>query len=185
MTAARERCLIRLPLGWPGAYCRFDHPLAFLGYDGGAGLGSGPGMAVGAALALKGSGRLPLAVLGDGDFLMAAQALWTAAHYDIPLLVVIADNRSYFNDEMHQERVARARARPVENRWIGQRLDDPPVDIPALARSLGAEAPDPIEDADTLVEALREGADRVAAGGLVVLDVIVDPSYATEMVAKD
>ncbi len=139
-TAMRERCLIRLPLGWPGAYCRFDHPLSFLGYDGGAGLGSGPGMAVGAALALRGSGRLPVAVLGDGDFLMSAQALWTAAHYAIPLLVVVANNRSYFNDEMHQERVARARERPVQNRWIGQRLDDPPVDIPALARALGAEA---------------------------------------------
>ena len=51
-----------------------DHPLDYLGQDGGAGIGSGPGMAVGAALALEGSGRLPVAVLGDGDFLMGGTA---------------------------------------------------------------------------------------------------------------
>lgn len=86
---------------------------------------------------------------------------------------------------MHQERVARARERPVQNRWIGQRLDDPPVDIPALARSLGAEAPATVHDASDLIGALGTAADRVAAGGLVVLDVSVDPGYATEMLATD
>ena len=60
-----------------------------------------------AALALKGSGRVPVAVMGDGDFLMGVTALWTAVHYRIPGLMVIANNRSFFNDEMHQERVAK------------------------------------------------------------------------------
>ncbi|MFN9939461.1 MAG: EamA family transporter, partial [bacterium] len=41
---------------------------------------------VGAALALRGTGRLPVAVLGDGDTLMGIQAFWTAVHYGIPLL---------------------------------------------------------------------------------------------------
>ena len=57
----------------------------------------------------QGSGRLPVAVCGDGDFLMGDTALWTAAHYQIPLLIVVANNRSFFNDELHQERVARMR----------------------------------------------------------------------------
>ena len=43
---------------WP-----FRHPLDFLGSDGGGGVGAGPGIAVGAALALKDSGRLPVAHL--------------------------------------------------------------------------------------------------------------------------
>ena len=43
---------IRLPLGWPGESCRFEHPQDYIGFDGGGGIGSGPGMAVGAALAL-------------------------------------------------------------------------------------------------------------------------------------
>jgi len=114
-------CLIRLPLGWSGDAWPFRHPLDFLGYDGGAGIGSGPGMAVGAALALRGGDRLPVAVLGDGDYLMGVQALWTAVRHRIPLLVVVANNRSYFNDELHQERVASTRGRDVRNRWIGQR----------------------------------------------------------------
>ena len=39
-------------LGWNGADLEAGHPLDYLGLDGGAGIGSGPGMAVGAALAL-------------------------------------------------------------------------------------------------------------------------------------
>src|SRR6185437_12577027 len=68
--AGSPACLVRLPLGWHGADLEASHPLDFLGMDGGAGIGSGPGMAVGAALALEGTGRVPVAVLGDGDLLM-------------------------------------------------------------------------------------------------------------------
>ena len=71
--------------------------------DGGAGIGSGPGMAVGAALALENSGRLPVAVLGDGDFLMGGTAVWTAAHYRLPLLIVVANNSFFYNDVVHQQ----------------------------------------------------------------------------------
>ena len=39
-------------------------------------------------------------MLGDGDFLMGATALWTAVHYRIPLLVVVSNNNSFFNDEL-------------------------------------------------------------------------------------
>ena len=53
--AGAPACLVRLPLGWHGADLEAGHPLDFLGMDGGAGIGSGPGMAVGAALALEGS----------------------------------------------------------------------------------------------------------------------------------
>ncbi|MCM3755699.1 thiamine pyrophosphate-dependent enzyme, partial [Bacillus licheniformis] len=105
--------LLRLPLGWSGELWDFHSPLDYLGYDGGAGIGSGPGMAVGAALALAGTGRLPVAILGDGDFLMGNTALWSAAHFDVPLLVIVANNQSFYNDEVPQERVARERGRPV------------------------------------------------------------------------
>ena len=69
---------------------------------------------------------------------MGVTALWTAAHYRIPLLLVVANNRSFYNDEVHQERVARMRNRPVENKWIGQRMTDPEIDLAALARAQGA-----------------------------------------------
>ena len=89
---------------------------------------------------------MPIGICGDGDFLMGATALWTATHYRIPLLIVVANNRSFYNDEVHQERVARMRNRPVENKWIGQRISDPDIDLAALARAQGARGFGPVDD---------------------------------------
>ena len=69
-------------------------------------------MAVGAALALADTGGLPVAVLGDGDFLMGGTAVWTAAHYGLPLLIVVANNAFFYNNVVHAERVAAQRQRP-------------------------------------------------------------------------
>ncbi len=169
---------IRLPLGWPGEYCRFAHPLDYIGFDGGGGIGSGPGMAVGAALALRGGDRLPVAVVGDGDYLMGVTALWTAVHYRIPVLIVIANNESFFNDELHQERMARVRGRPVENRWIGLRMSDPAMDLAELARGQGAEGYGPVRSTAELALTLEQAVADVRAGAVAVVDVRVLPEYS-------
>jgi thiamine pyrophosphate-dependent acetolactate synthase large subunit-like protein len=174
--AGHSACLARVPLGWSGSDWSFGDPLDYLGQDGGAGLGSGPGMAVGVALALKDSERLAVAVLGDGDFLMGATALWTAARYRLPLLVVVANNRSFLNDEIHQERVARARARPIENRWVGQQIRDPDPDLAALSRSLGLGGFGPVAARSELTGMLAAAVAAVAGGESVVVDVRVLPS---------
>jgi thiamine pyrophosphate-dependent acetolactate synthase large subunit-like protein len=168
-------CLVRLPLGWAGADLEVRHPLDYLGYDGGAGIGSGPGMAVGAALALEGTGRLPVAVLGDGDFLMGGTALWTAAHYRLPLLIVVANNSCYLNDVVHQERVARQRQRPAGNSWIGQAITDPDPDLGAFARSLGFQAGEQVRDRSALPAALAAAAAAARSGQCVLVDVRVRP----------
>lgn len=173
----RDVCLMRLPLSWDGSVWPFRHPLDYLGYDGGGGIGSGPGMAVGAALALKGGNRLPVAVIGDGDYLMGVTALWTAAHYRIPLLLVVANNQSYFNDEIHQDRVARTRERPTENRWIGQRMSDPELDLVRMAQAQGAEGFGPVRSREGLEAVLRDAIAAVEAGNVAVVDVRVEPGY--------
>jgi thiamine pyrophosphate-dependent acetolactate synthase large subunit-like protein len=185
--ADEPSCLVRIPLSWRGEDVIVRHPLDFLGYDGGGGIGSGPGMIVGAALALYGSGRLPVAVLGDGDTLMGATALWTAAHHRLPLLVVVANNRSFGNDEIHQERVATTRGRPVANSWIGQHIRDPEPDIAGLARSLGLVGYGPVADPGSLGEVLVEAVARARAGEAVLVDVhteheryMVAPSSAVD-----
>ena len=183
VVGGRDTSLVHLPLGWDGSFWEFAHPLDFLGSDGGGGVGGGPGISVGAALALKDTGRLPICIGGDGDFLMGATAIWTAAHYRIPLLYIVANNRSFFNDEVHQERVARMRGRPVENKWIGQRIDDPAVDIAGMARAQGALGIGPITRADQLVDAFRKALAHVDAGGIAVVDVITEPGYTPAMVA--
>jgi thiamine pyrophosphate-dependent acetolactate synthase large subunit-like protein len=170
-----EACLVRLPLGWAGADLEVGHPLDYLGLDGGAGIGSGPGMAVGAALALEGSGRLPIAVLGDGDFLMGGTAIWTAAHYGLPLLIVVANNSCYFNDVVHQERVARQRQRPTGNSWIGQAITDPDPDLGAFARSLGFQAGDQVRNRSELPAALAAAVAAARSGQCALVDVQVRP----------
>jgi thiamine pyrophosphate-dependent acetolactate synthase large subunit-like protein len=174
----RDASLTHVSLSWNGASWHFRHPLDYLGSDGGGGVGGGPGISVGAALALKGSGRLPVAVCGDGDFLMGVTALWTAAHYEIPLLIVVANNRSFFNDELHQERVARMRNRPVENRWVGQRISEPDIDLAAMARAQGAQGFGPVNAIGDLDETFKQAISAVEAGRVAVVDVRVEPSYA-------
>jgi len=177
----RATCVIRTPLAWGGHAWEVAHPLDMLGGDGGGGIGGGPGMAVGAALALRGSGRLPIAVLGDGDTLMGITALWTAVHYRIPVLIVVANNNSFFNDELHQDRMARQRERPVANRWIGQRIADPEPDIATLARGQGVTGFGPVRDPAELVRTLRQAMETVETGGVALVDVRVEPGYATSM----
>ena len=182
-SASKPCSLTHLPLSWNGAWWPFRHPLDFLGSDGGGGLAAGPGVTVGAALALKGSGRLAVGICGDGDFLMGATALWTATHYRIPLLIVVANNRSFYNDEVHQERVARMRNRPVENKWIGQRISDPDIDLAALARAQGALGFGPVDDVGKLGATFAEAIAAVEQGQVAVVDVRVEPGYTPAMTA--
>lgn len=167
---SRSVSLVHLPTGWPVGDWYFRGALDFLGGDGGGGVGAGPGISVGAALALRDSGRLPVAILGDGDYLMGGTALWTAATIDLPMLVVVANNGTYLNDELHQERVAATRGRPVENAWIGQRIDEPRPDLAEFARSLGLSGYGPVERISDLQQVLTQAV-LAAERGPAVVDV--------------
>ncbi len=177
----RDVSLLHLPLSWDGASWPLRHPLDFLGSDGGGGIGGGPGISVGAALALRGTGRLPIAICGDGDFLMGCTAIWTAAHYRIPLLIIVTNNQSFYNDEVHQERMARIRDRPVENKWIGQRMTDPEIDLAAMARAQGAQGFGPVHEMADLADVLAAAIAAVDAGAVAVVDVRVQAGYTPAM----
>jgi thiamine pyrophosphate-dependent acetolactate synthase large subunit-like protein len=162
--------------GWPVDIWPLRHPLSYLGKDGGGGLGSGPGLSVGAAVALERMGRYAVSVLGDGDFCMGATAIWTAVHHRIPMLILIDNNRSYLNDELHQENVAKARGREVKNRWIGLRMENPMPDIATLAKGQGAVGIGPVTKAADVAAALEQGVSVLKQGGVCVIDLHVDPS---------
>ena len=110
--------------------------------------------------------------------MMGATAVWTAAHYKIPMLIVVCNNRSFFNDELHQERVARIRNRPVENRWIGQRISEPDIDCSAVAQAQGAIGFPPVTKTADLVPTFEKAIKAVEAGEVAVVDVRVEPGYA-------
>jgi thiamine pyrophosphate-dependent acetolactate synthase large subunit-like protein len=161
--------------GWPIDLWPLHDPLSYLGKDGGGGIGSGPGITVGAALALHERDRYPIAMLGDGDFMMGVHALWTAVRHRIPLLILINNNRSYFNDELHQETVARTRGREPANRWIGQRLADPEPDIAKLAEAQGAVGIGPVRKAADVAAAIEKGVAVLKQGGVCVIDFHITP----------
>jgi thiamine pyrophosphate-dependent acetolactate synthase large subunit-like protein len=177
LEAARKNhdiVLSRAPLGWMPEFYPLHGPLDYLGMDGGAGVGSGPGNAVGHALALMGTGKVAVSVIGDGDLMQGVTALWTAARYKIPAMIVVVNNRTHLNDELIQEKIARARNRPVENAWVGQRFSEPALDIPGLARSHGVETIGTITRVGDLAAAFEQAL-RVAEGGKPVLvDVLCE-----------
>ncbi len=158
----------------PGTW-EFTKARQYCGDSGGGGLGYGTPAAVGAALALKDTGKLAVAALGDGDFMMACTALWTAVHYKLPLLIVLRNNRSYYNDEEHQQLIAEVRQRPEENAWIGMKTIEPPVDIATVARGFGCYAEGPVDDPAALQATLARAVEQVRQGNVAVVDVVVKP----------
>lgn len=176
-TIDRKVTLLHVPTSWNSADWHFRHPMDYIGSDGGGGIGAGPGISVGAALALIESDRFPVALCGDGDYLMGVTALWTAVHYRVPMLMVVANNQSFYNDEVHQQKVAKARNRPVENKWIGQRMTDPEISLSQMAQAQGAMGLGPARSWEELGDMLEKAIAHVDAGGIAVIDARVIPGY--------
>jgi thiamine pyrophosphate-dependent acetolactate synthase large subunit-like protein len=150
-------------------------PAHGIGGGRGGGVGYGLPSSIGAALGHKDSGRLCVGIMGDGDFLMTSNALWTAAKYQIPLLVIVLNNRSYYNDEEHQERMAKWRQRPIENKGIGIRIEEPAPDLAAIARALGVEGFGPVTEPEQLGAVLDKAIGIVQEGKPAVVDVVAQP----------
>ncbi len=161
---------------WTRRLWDWEQPGCSLGSSGGAGLGYGMGAALGGALAHRHSGKVCVNLQADGDLLYTPSALWTAAHHHIPLLVVMFNNRSYYNSEEHALELARVRERPLANAGIGTRLDDPPVNFARLAQTFGLYGEGPIETPEAIRPAL-ERALRVVKdeGRLALVDIVMQP----------
>jgi thiamine pyrophosphate-dependent acetolactate synthase large subunit-like protein len=147
----------------------------YLGETCGGVMGYGPPAMVGGALAAKELGRFAVGITGDGDFNYTASALWTAAHYEIPSLMVIFNNRAYHSDVEFQHQIAEERGRPVANRHIGHALDSPAVSISRIAEGYGCMGVGPITDPADLAPTLRRAVAQVREGRTVVVDVLVQP----------
>lgn len=142
----------------------FDRFNCHLGGSGGAGLGYGVGATIGAGLAARSTDTLVVALQPDGDLLYTASGLWTAAHEQLSMLVVVVNNRTYAQDRMHQTLMSRTRGRPPEHIPIGIDIDDPEIDFATLAQAQGVEAFGPVTDAtglgDVLARATRAARDE-------------------------
>ena len=116
------------------------------------GLGFAIPGAVGVSLALPGR---PIAVIaGDGAAMYSIQGLWTAAHHQLPITYLIANNRGY---RIIKERLVSFRK---TDKFTGMDLRDPEIDFVALAKSMGLAArrvADPQDIAPALREAFASG----------------------------
>ena len=130
------------------------------------------GISLGVALAHRGKGRLVVDLQPDGDLMFDAGALWVAAKHRIPLLVVMYNNRAYYNDWEHQIRMAKLRGTPLERAHIGMDLSGPNPDFAKLAQSMGWYAEGPIERPAEIAAALKRAIRRVKAGQPALLDTI-------------
>jgi benzoylformate decarboxylase/acetolactate synthase-1/2/3 large subunit len=152
----------------------FDRPYRHPGRS--LGTATQIGISLGVALAHRGSGRLVVDLQPDGDLMFDLGALWIAAYHRIPLLVVMFDNRAYYNDWEHQERIARHRGTDPARAYIGMEIDKPPPDFAAVARALGWHGEGPIDDPDAVQAAVRRAAGVVQADGRPALvDVVCQP----------
>ncbi len=119
-----------------------------------------------------GVGREPIVCLiGDGAALYSPQALWTLAHEQLPVTVVVMNNREYNvlkNFMKGQAHYLSARS----NRFIAMDLTDPVIDYLALAASMGVPARR-IERATDIAEAVRAG---IASGKPNLIEVIMGAS---------
>lgn len=157
--------------GWASRIWDFDAPHRHPGKS--LGTATQIGIALGVALAHRGKDRLVVDLQPDGDLMFDVGALWTAAYHQIPLLVVMFNNRAYYNDWKHQEVIALDRGRPVENAYLGMEIDGPAPDFAMVARALGWHGEGPITDPDQVQGAVRRAAEIVMSTGQPVLVDVV------------
>ena len=126
------------------------NPTGYFGHRGWS-LGWGLGCAMGVRLAWP--ERPVLAVLGEGAAMYGIQGLWTAAHYQLPVTFVIANNAQYQILKIGAQQLGLPEAQA--GRFLGLDLVGPEVDLVGMATALGVEAVR-IDEPDALADAVAE-----------------------------
>jgi acetolactate synthase-1/2/3 large subunit len=105
--------------------------------------------------------RVVVCIAGDGDFMMSSAELATAVQYDLPVLILVVNNRMYGTIRMHQER--------MYGRGVGTDLVNP--DFAEYARSFGCFG-ETVERTGDVPDAFERA---LGSGRPAVLDLRVDP----------
>src|SRR6266853_1179195 len=155
---------------WTRMLWDFDRPYRHPGRS--LGTATQFGISLGVALAHRDKKRLVVDIQPDGDLMFDAGAMWVAAKHRIPLLVVMYNNRAYYNDWEHQIRMAKLRGTPVARAHIGMDMTDPDPDFASMARSMGWYAEGPIDEPQNVTAALKRAIAKVKAGMPALLDTI-------------
>ena len=155
---------------WTRKLWNFDKAYRHPGMD--IGTSTQIGISLGVALANKGSGRLVVDIQPDGDLMFDAGALWFAAKHQVPMLIVMFNNRAYFNDWNHQVHLAHERKTDEAKAHIGMDLFGPEPDFGALARSMGVWGEGPIVRGEDVKPALKRALEVVKSGKPALVDTV-------------
>jgi benzoylformate decarboxylase len=126
------------------------------GYFGHRGWALGWGLGVSIGVKLAWPERPVLALLGEGAAAYGMQGLWSAAHYQIPVVFVICNNAQYQILKLCGKSLSLKQA--DQEKFEGCDLVGPELDYLALAKGFGVEAhrvTEPDELADRVSAALR------------------------------
>ncbi|MFV0243959.1 MAG: thiamine pyrophosphate-dependent enzyme [Qingshengfaniella sp.] len=132
------------------------------------GLGQGIGVALGAKLAAP--DQFVMLTVGDGAFLYNPIVQALAAARDLPVLVVVFNNRKYLSMKFNHLRFYKDGQSAEANRWHGVDLDDQP-ELAGIARACGVEGILVTEKAD-LPDAIARAIETVQGGTTCVLNVM-------------
>jgi benzoylformate decarboxylase len=102
----------------------------------GAGLGWGMPAAVGVALAH--TDEPVVCLVGDGAALYSPQAMWTAAHLELPVTFIVLNNAEY--NILKNYLRSRTGSNGSHGRFVGMEIDKPVIDYVAMAESYGLSA---------------------------------------------
>jgi acetolactate synthase-1/2/3 large subunit len=163
-------------VSWPQKLWSFDKYYHHIGQSGSVGVGYSAPSSVGAALANKKHGRLSINLQNDGDLMFCPQSLWTAAHYKIPMLTVMHNNRSYNTELMEIQRCAGKQHRDISAAEIATSMTDPAIDFAKLAQSMGWYAEGPIENPSDVGPAIKRALAAVEKGQPALLDTVTQPT---------
>jgi acetolactate synthase-1/2/3 large subunit len=117
----------------------------------GGAIGQGLPVALGAAIACP--GRQVVALVSDGSTQYTVQTLWTIAHEQLPVVILIAANHHY---GILRNELRRGQASLGEKSLALTSLDNPRIDWVALAQGYGVRACR-VGQVQALETALREG----------------------------
>jgi thiamine pyrophosphate-dependent acetolactate synthase large subunit-like protein len=148
---------------------------SYLGDQGAGGIGYSIGASMGAGLAAKHRDRIVIDINGDGDINYAPGSLWTAAHHQLPVLVIVHNNRAWNMELMFLEYMCGVRGRRTDRASIGTTLRDPDLQYAKMAECYGVESEGPISDPEKLDAAYKRGIAAVKSGRPYLIDVVSEP----------
>ncbi len=148
-------------------YFEFEDPNSY--YSGGAGWGMGWGYPAALGVQLAVPSRKVIAFLGDGDFAMTLQGLWTASRYNIPVVAVICDNGIYRAVKRSWEAYGKLAAK--RGLYPGVDLGSPDMNFARIAENFNVYGAR-VERPEEVKPAMREA---LSTRRPAVVDIVIDP----------